>query len=107
MDAPEISVDELAQWFESDKPFTLLDVREDDEFAFASIDGSMHVPMRQVRKRLGEIPKGKPIVVICHVGERSAYVARALIATGLPDVYNLAGGIDAYSAFIDPAIPRY
>lgn len=106
-EVPEIDVAELARWRASDKAFTLLDVREDDEVAYASIPGSTHIPMRDVRRRTSEIPGDAPVVVVCHVGARSEYVARALLATGHPEVYNLAGGIDAYSREVDPTIPRY
>ena len=98
---------ELARWRASEKSFTLLDVRERDEFAYASIPGSLHIPMREIRRRSQEIPSDAPVVVLCHAGHRSEYVARALLATGHPEVYNLAGGIEAYSLQVDASIPRY
>ena len=103
----EIAPAELARWRASSKAFTLLDVREEDEVAFASIPGSTHIPMREIRRRLDELPAEEPIVVLCHAGVRSEYVVRALRAAGHPDVYNLAGGIDAYSREVDPSVPRY
>jgi rhodanese-related sulfurtransferase len=106
-DVPSIDAEELARWQAAARPFTLLDVREADEVEYASIPGSTHIPMRDVRARIAEIQSGLPIVVVCHFGERSAHVARALIAAGIPDVYNLAGGIDAYSLSVDPSVPRY
>jgi rhodanese-related sulfurtransferase len=85
----------------------LLDVRRDDEVRHAAIPGSLHIPMHELRGRLGDVPREKPVVVLCHLGERSLHVTRFLIAAGMNDVYNLEGGIDAYSRGVDPSIPRY
>ena len=89
------------------EPFTLLDVREDDELATAAVDFAVHVPMNSVPERLGELPEGKPIVVMCHGGTRSDRVAKYLRERGFTDVANLEGGIDAWSVEIDPSVPRY
>jgi len=67
---------------------------------------ALHVPMREVPGRLASIPRDRPIVVVCHHGERSAFVAELLARYGFEDVFNLAGGIDAYAS-VDPSIPRY
>lgn len=85
----------------------MLDVREDDEIAIASLDGALHVPMNDVPLRLAEIPRDIAVAVLCHVGARSHAVARYLVDNGYEAVYNVAGGIDRYAAVVDPAIPRY
>jgi rhodanese-related sulfurtransferase len=89
----------------------LLDVREPWEFAFARIevDGAalLHMPMRAVPPRLHELPRSQPIVCICHHGVRSAQVVAFLAQQGFDTVYNLAGGIDAWSTMVDPTVPRY
>lgn len=85
----------------------LLDVREDDEIAIASIDGALHVPMNDVPSRLGEIPQDAAVAVLCHLGGRSYAVARFLAGNGYKTVYNVEGGIDRYAAIVDPTIPRY
>jgi rhodanese-related sulfurtransferase len=89
----------------------LLDVREPWEFALAAIRvpgaDTLHVPMGQVPQRLPELPKTQPILCICHHGMRSAQVVAFLERAGYPEVYNLAGGIDAWSQRVDPAVPRY
>ncbi len=85
----------------------LLDVREPFERELAAIQPSIHIPMREVAGRLGEIPPGKTVVVYCHSGGRSATVASYLARHGFPDVANLAGGIDAWSREVDPDVPRY
>jgi rhodanese-related sulfurtransferase len=85
----------------------LLDVREPDEREIAFIDPSLHIPMREVPQRLGELPKDRRIVVYCHGGTRSAMIAGFLEGHGFTDVANLEGGIDAWSRKVDPNVPRY
>lgn len=102
-----ISPAELHEWGESGKAFVVLDVREAPERAIAALPGSLDVPMRDVPARMAELPRDRALVVLCHYGERSARVAQFLEGNGFGDVYNLAGGIDAYSEEIDAGIPRY
>ena len=89
----------------------LLDVREPWEFALAAIriDGlrTLSMPMNGVPARLAELDPAQPVVCICHHGARSAQVVAFLERQGFEAVYNLAGGIDAWSAQIDPGVPRY
>ena len=85
----------------------LLDVREQEELEVASVKGVWHIPMNQVPKRLDELPRDKPLVVMCHVGGRSRRVAEFLIGNGFDHVFNLDGGIDAWSRNVDETIPRY
>lgn len=91
--------------------FVLLDVREPWELRTARVDlpGAtlLHIPMRDVPGRLAEIPRTQPVACICHHGARSAQVVAFLMQQGYADVYNLAGGIDAWSALVDPQVPRY
>jgi len=103
----QLQVEELAEWRRSGKAHVLLDVREDDELALASLDGALHVPMNEVPSRLPEIPKDAAVAVLCHVGARSFAVARYLAGNGYTTVYNVAGGIDRYAAVVDSSIPRY
>ncbi len=74
----------------------LLDVREPWEWDTARVPGARHIPMGQIPLRLAEIPKDRPVVVICAVGQRSAAVAEALRQAGFPEVFNVAGGIAAW-----------
>ena len=93
----------------------LLDVREAWEFALAAIhvDGlrTLHIPMNEVPGRLDELVTergaAQPVVCICHHGMRSAQVVAFLERQGFEAAYNLAGGIDAWSQQIDPAVARY
>ena len=103
----DISVAELQRMQRAATSFTLLDVRDDDELALASLEGAVHVPMEEVPARLGELSSAADIVVMCHSGGRSARVAAYLRQNGFASVANLAGGIDAWSREIDPSVPRY
>ena len=89
----------------------LLDVREPWEVDTAALrlDGVpfKHIPLSQIPDRLGELEPSQPIVCICHHGVRSRQVVAFLERQGYDSVYNLAGGIDAWSALVDPTVPRY
>ena len=89
----------------------LLDVREPWEVALAAIriEGlrTLAVPMNSVPQRCGELDTAQPVVCICHHGARSAQVVAYLERQGFEAVYNLAGGIDAWSMQVDPSVPRY
>jgi len=85
----------------------LLDVREAWELAIARLDEAVHIPMGEIPARIGEIEPEQEIVVLCRSGGRSAQVARYLEQQGYPRVWNLAGGILAWSEQLDPSLPPY
>ena len=78
------------------RPAVLLDVRERDEFMQVRVDGSLLIPMSQLGVRLDEIPKDRPILVLCASGNRSASVTAHLRSEGWEDVANVAGGISTW-----------
>lgn len=87
---------------------TLLDVREDWETQLAPVPSRcVHIPMGEVAERLSELDPATPTVVICRSGGRSFEVARFLSSQGFGSVFNLAGGILAWSRDVDPKIPQY
>ncbi|HLW25144.1 MAG TPA: rhodanese-like domain-containing protein [Steroidobacteraceae bacterium] len=87
---------------------TLLDVREGWELEIAPVPSAvLHIPMGEIEQRIGELDPKRTTVVICRSGGRSAQVAHYLNTRGFASVYNLAGGILAWSRDLDPAIPRY
>ncbi len=92
---------------EEDSAPTLLDVREANEFAYARIEGALHMPMQTLPDRLMELNPETAYVVLCHHGMRSRMVADFLESRGFTHIANLRGGIDAWSTEVDPAIPRY
>ncbi|MDQ3152469.1 MAG: rhodanese-like domain-containing protein [Actinomycetota bacterium] len=75
----------------------LLDVREDDEWAAGHAPQAVHVPMGQVPQRLGDIPGGGPVHVVCRSGGRSAQVTAYLNQAGWEAV-NVDGGMRAWAA---------
>lgn len=85
----------------------LLDVREGWELAIANLDGVLHIPMGEIPARLDELAPEREIVVLCRSGGRSATVARFLQQQGYRDVWNLAGGILAWSEQLDPSLTQY
>ena len=70
----------------------ILDVREPDEVAQARIDGARHIPLGALVERLDEVPRDRPVYVMCHVGGRSAQATQYLEANGV-DAVNITGGI--------------
>jgi rhodanese-related sulfurtransferase len=75
----------------------LLDVREPDEWAAGHAPGAVHVPLAAVPDRIGELPRDRDVVVVCHVGGRSARATAWLNGQGYP-CRNLTGGMVAYAA---------
>lgn len=94
---------------QDDPAFVLVDIREADELAVASIDGAVWIPMGDLATRIHEIDAGEDgtIGLICHSGRRSLSAAVALQRAGIDQVLSVAGGIDAWSVRIDPGVPRY
>lgn len=85
----------------------LLDVREPFELEEASVNGALHIPMGEVAARVSELPRERPILVMCHHGIRSQQVANWLLTQGFSSVENVAGGIDAWADEVDPSVPKY
>ncbi|WP_216903940.1 rhodanese-like domain-containing protein [Synechococcus sp. CCY 9618] len=104
---------ELQRRLEAGEPLQIVDVREDAELALARLPHAvLHLPlsrhgewMPQLANRLG---RSQPVVVLCHGGIRSWDFGCWLIQEqGYDDVWNLQGGIDAWSREVDPGVPRY
>jgi rhodanese-related sulfurtransferase len=112
---PDISPQELAAWLQADEPLVILDVREPYEWSWASISDPrvLGAPLSELNRRgLEALPDEaqdpeKKLVVLCHLGERSAMVTAWLVSQGRKNVFNLAGGIDAYARVVDPSIGFY
>jgi len=100
---------ELAAWLADAgrKQPVLLDVREAWEVSTCRIEGSLHVPMREVPQRIGEIDPAAEVVAICHHGSRSLHVAHFLARQGFERVYTLTGGVNAWARSVEPAMPVY
>jgi len=107
----QISPAQVAEWADqqTQRP-VLLDVREGWEVQTASARPAeldfVHMPMQTIPARLSELDPGRPIACLCHHGGSSMQVAHFLASHGY-QVVNVAGGIHAWSAQVDPAIPVY
>lgn len=75
---------------------TILDVREEAEYAFGHIPGAKSIPMGELADRIGELNKDEAIYVICRTGTRSDMVAQQLVAAGFINIYNVLPGMSGY-----------
>lgn len=82
------------------KNAVVVDVRSDDEYARGSITGARHIPVDALAARVGELArfKGRPVIVVCQSGGRSARAVAQLGKEGFAEVYNLTGGLAAWQA---------
>jgi rhodanese-related sulfurtransferase len=113
----QIAVADLARLIGSGTPVRLVDVRAPWEHAAARLPDSELIPLPELEERWSELlpeatsaepPQGSPLIVTyCHHGVRSLGAAALLEAKGVGPVASLAGGIDAWSRLIDPAVPQY
>ncbi|PYL03915.1 MAG: molybdenum cofactor biosynthesis protein MoeB [Verrucomicrobia bacterium] len=104
---PAMSAHELKRKMDAREAFQLIDVRELFEYEIARIDGSKLIPLGEIVERTDELQREQTIVVHCHSGGRSAEAVRLLQQRGFNNVYNLKGGIDAWSDEVDPSVPKY
>jgi len=103
----EITVKELKQLMDDQADFQLIDVREPYEVEIADIGGEL-IPMGTVPSNVNKISKNKQVVVHCRSGKRSGDVIEWLEANHAYDnLYNLVGGVLAWSQEIDPNLPTY
>ncbi|MCP4036730.1 MAG: molybdopterin-synthase adenylyltransferase MoeB [bacterium] len=104
-----IAASELQDCIEEREELLLLDVRGDDEFERARIDGATLIPVEELAGRMHEISswRSRPVVVMCHLGGRGERACRMLMQEGFASVKNLEGGIDAWSLTVDPGVERY
>ncbi|HEX8329594.1 MAG TPA: rhodanese-like domain-containing protein [Hymenobacter sp.] len=110
MESPtlEITPEELHQRLQAGEDLQLVDVREEMEFEYGHLPGSLLLPLGELPRRAHEIRAEGPVVLICHHGVRSAqalgYLRHRL---GLTNLLNLRGGVDAWTDQVDSTFPRY
>lgn len=102
-----ISANELKQKIDRNDDFCLLDVRLGDEHAYVKLPGSTLIPIHELQERLYELDPDKETVVYCRTGVRSMQAAWLLHRVGFRRVWNLKGGLHAWSADVDPSVPQY
>lgn len=98
---------ELARRLAEGEELVILDVREAEELAICALEGAVHVPLRTLGVRLGELDPSAPTVCVCHHGVRSSHAADFLAASGFELLYDLSGGIDRWATEVDPGMARY
>lgn len=106
---PQIQPRELARKIANGHTVHWLDVRQPWERAIAALPDSAQIPLAELPARAAELPfpKEELVVVYCHHGMRSLTGANVLLKAGFTNAVSLAGGIDAWSAEVDPDVPRY
>jgi adenylyltransferase/sulfurtransferase len=106
---PQISARDLKTRLDRGDAVTIIDVREPHEWDIASLEpyGARLIPLGELTDRLSEVNLTGDVVVHCKSGVRSAKASQQLRAAGLERVWNLQGGILAWSDEVDPALPRY
>ncbi len=103
----QMNVKELAERIKNGTAPIIIDVREPNEYAYARIDGAVLRPLGEIYRWARELDKDQEYVTQCHTGARSYQAAHLLERMGFKKVANLVGGIDEWSAQIDPNVPRY
>lgn len=103
----EVTVKELKQLIDEGADFQLIDVREPNEFDFANLNGEL-IPLGTVPQNVDKFSKDKQVIVHCRSGKRSGDAILYLEQNhGFDNLYNLVGGILAWSDEIDSAVPKY
>lgn len=104
---PQLTVQEFAEKIRSGD-LQIVDVRQPSEVRHCTIGGAVHIPMNELlRGGEDQLDSSRQTVCYCHHGSRSMVSALYLKSKGFLQVFNLNGGIDAYSLEVDPQIPRY
>ena len=102
----DVAPKELKSLLEGGKVSHFYDVRTDKERSVARIEGAQQLDDKTMAS-IEALPKDTPIAFHCHHGGRSRGAAEHFLKLGFKTVYNMAGGIDAWSRDIDPSVPRY
>lgn len=102
----QIAAPELKAMMDRGAPFELVDVRTPEERHVASLSGSRLLDQAYHDYLVG-LDRDTPLVFQCHHGIRSQQAAEYFRRAGFRNLYNLQGGIDAWSTLVDPSVPRY
>jgi len=107
MNELEISAAELKKRLDAGEKLLLIDVREPWEYDLCRIEGAKLIPMNTIPANVQLLDVEEPVVCYCHHGMRSLDVAVWLQRQGIESARSLAGGIDKWSAEVDPKVARY
>lgn len=107
MSYASISPTELDERLTRGDALNLIDVREPFEFEIARVEGARLLPLSKFSEWIGALEPQTETIVMCHHGVRSAQVCAYLAQNGFTKVFNLDGGIDAWSTEVNRTVPRY
>ena len=91
-----ISVHELKNMIDTKQEIAILDVRRENEWNEGYLEGATHIYLGHLPKQIDQLPRNKPIVVVCKTGTRSSFGTSILLRAGFDDVCNVLGGMDAW-----------
>lgn len=90
------TAEEVYKIINEKKDYYLVDVRTKEEYSQVHLGGAALIPVDEIKNRLTEIPKDKPVIVYCKSGARSMQAANILVSNGFKAVYNMTGGIEEW-----------
>jgi rhodanese-related sulfurtransferase len=103
----QLTAPELAERLKREPAPVLVDVREPWEIQTATFPGAIAIPLGELVRRHEELDPEAETVLICHHGYRSMHACMFLANQEFSHLVNLRGGIDAWSALVDPSVPQY
>jgi adenylyltransferase/sulfurtransferase len=106
MGVPEIRVEDLKRRLDAGEDLFLLDVRDESEYEISNIGGEL-IPLAELAKRVNELDVNQNIVTVCKMGPRGAKAVQVLHKAGFTHVWNLTGGIHAWSDRVDHSVRKY
>lgn len=102
----QLSPQALKERLDAGSPIELFDVRTEEERATAKLDAARLLDS-ETEAHIESLPKDTPLYFLCHHGIRSQTAAQRYLERGFTTLYNVQGGIDAWSQLVDPKVPRY
>jgi len=102
----EIPAEDLKNRLDRGEPLFLLDVRDEYEYEISNIGGQL-IPLSELSQRVNELDANLNIVTVCKMGPRGAKAAQVLHQAGFAHVWNLTGGIHAWSDRVDRSVRKY
>jgi rhodanese-related sulfurtransferase len=103
----EITPLEVKKRLDRGAKILIVDVREHWEYAHCRIENALHIPMGSIPSNLQKLDTDEEVICYCHHGMRSLDVANWLRSQGVLSAKSMSGGIERWSAEIDPKVPRY
>lgn len=106
MSVPEIRAEDFKKRLDAGENLFLLDVRDEFEYEISNIGGQL-IPLAELSKRVNELDVNRKIITVCKMGPRGAKAVQLLHKAGFNQVWNLTGGIHAWSDRVDHGVRKY